>query len=114
VYLAIGDAAPRLEVLETVGVDLQGRRLPALRVRNAGDMHGRLDGFLAGVDGQGQRIVLVPDNSPILVGATRDIVLHPQPEGGEGEAPKIHYPLRIKGRLDSGSQRLDIETALER
>ena len=30
------------------------------------------------------------------------------------QAPAIVYPLRIKGRLDSGSQRLDIETTLNR
>lgn len=113
VYLAVGDAQARLEVLETVAVQGPGQRLPALRIRNAGDMHGRLEGYLAGLDAGGQRMVLVPDNSPILVGTTRDITLHPQPEANAGDAPKIQYPLRIKGRLDSGSQRLDIETALD-
>ncbi len=114
VYLAIGDAAPRLEVLETRSASVQGQTLPMLRVRNLGDMHGRLEGYLAAVDAAGTRIVLVPDNSPILVGATRDIPLYPQAEGDSAQTPAIVYPLRIKGRLDSGSQRLDIETTLSR
>ncbi len=114
VYLSIGDAAPKLEVLETRSANIQGQTLPVLRVRNLGDMHGRLDGYLAGVDAKGNRIVLVPDNSPILVGATRDIPLYPQVEDNSPKAPAIVYPLRIKGRLDSGSQRLDIETTLNR
>lgn len=114
VYLAIGDAAPNLDVLETLSASVQGHTLPVLRVRNVGDMHGRLDGYLAAVDAYGQRIVLVPDNSPILVGATRDIPLYPQAEDSSAQTPTIIYPLRIKGRLDSGSQRLDIETTLSR
>ena len=114
VYLAIGDAAPNLDVLETRSTSVQGHTLPVLRVRNVGDMHGRLDGYLAAVDAYGQRIVLVPDNSPILVGATRDIPLYPQAEDSSAQTPTIIYPLRIKGRLDSGSQRLDIETTLNR
>jgi fimbrial chaperone protein len=114
VYLAIGEAAPKLEVVETRTANIQGRSLPVLRVRNLGDMHGRLDGYLGGIDAKGRRIVLVPDNSPILVGATRDIPLYPQAEDNNAQAPDIVYPLRIKGRLDSGSQRLDIETSLHR
>ena len=114
VYLAIGDAAPVLEVLETRAADVQGQKLPALRVRNSGDMHARLDGYLAGVDAKGTKIVLVPDGSPVLVGATRDIPLYPQPEDRGAQPPVIAYPLRIKGRLDAGGQRLDIDTTLDR
>jgi fimbrial chaperone protein len=114
VYLAIGDAAPKLEVLDTRSADVQGRRLPVLRVRNGGEMHGRLDGYLAGVDAKGTRIVLVPDNGPILVGATRDIPLYPQAEDGGAQAPTIVYPLRIKGRLDAEKQRVEIDATLNR
>ena len=114
VYLAIGDAAPKLVVAETLGVDLRGRRVPALRVRNDGDMHGRLDGYLAGVDAKNQRFVLVPDNSPLLAGTTRVIPLYPQPPSDGAEPPAIVYPLRIKGRLDAERQRLDIDTTLDR
>lgn len=112
VYLAIGDAAPKLQVLETRTATVQGRRIPMLRIRNDGDMHGRLEGYLAAIDAKGQRIVLMPDNSPILVGATRDIALFPQTEGNAASPPDIAYPVRIKGRLDAERQRLDIETTL--
>ena len=114
VYLAIGAGAPELEVLETRSAKVQGQTLPVLRVRNLGDAHGRLEGYLAGVDAKGSRIVLIPDSSPILVGATRDVPLYPQAEDNSKPLPAIVYPLRIKGRLDSGSQRLDIETTLSR
>ncbi|HEY1136756.1 MAG TPA: hypothetical protein VGE64_04630 [Xanthomonadaceae bacterium] len=114
VYLAIGDAAPKLVVSETRGMEVQGNRLPGLRVRNDGDMHGRLDGYLAGVDANNQRFVLVPDNSPILPGVTRDIALYPQPPSDGVQPPAIVYPLRIKGRLDAERQRLDIDTTLDR
>lgn len=114
VYLAIGDAAPVLQVLETRSADVQGQTLPVLRVRNSGDMHARLDGYLGGVDAKGTKIVLVPDSSPLLVGATRDIPLYPQAEDRGAQPPVITYPLRIKGRLDAGGQRLDIETTLDR
>lgn len=112
VYLAIGDAAPQLEVLETITVDANGQRVPGLRIRNAGDGHGRLDGFLAAMDARNQRFVLVPDNSPILPGATRVIPLYPQPPSDGTAAPAIAYPLRIRGRLDADRQRLTIETTL--
>ena len=93
---------------------VQGRALPFLQVRNSGDMHARLDGYLAGVDARGTRIVLVPDNSPILVGVTRDIPLYPQAEQ-EGETPAdIAFPLQIKGRLDSDQQRLEIDATVDR
>lgn len=113
-YLAVGDAAPKLTVLETVRADVQGRALPVLRVRNDGDAHGRLEGYLAGLDADGRRLVLVADNGPILPGATRDLPLYPQAGDGASPPPAIAYPLRIHGRLDADRQRLDIDTRLAR
>jgi hypothetical protein len=112
VYLAIGDAAPALELVKAGVQPVQGQALPFLQVRNTGDMHARLDGFLAGLDAKGTRIVLVPDNSPILVGMTRDLPLYPQAEQEGTAPPAIAYPLRIKGRLDSDRQRLEIDTTV--
>ncbi len=114
VYLAIGDAAPALKLLETRTIEVQTQRLPALRVRNDGDMHGRLEGYLAAIDAEGRRIVLVPDSAPLLPGAEREIPLYPQAEPGATTTPAIVYPLRIRGRLDAERQRLDIETTLSR
>ncbi len=112
VYLTLGDAAPALVVLGTRVVQAQGQALPQLDLRNDGDMHARLEGFLAGVDAAGQRIVLVPDNSPILAGMSRGIPLYPQPERAGDAVPAIRFPLRIKGRLDTDGQRLDIDATV--
>lgn len=114
VYLAIGDAAPVLEVMRVDGIDLNGQRVPAVTVRNTGDMHARLDGWLAGVDGAGMRVVLVPDNSPVLPGMTRTLPLLPQAEDGTSPPPAITWPLRIKGRLDADRQRLEVDTTVAR
>lgn len=113
VYLAIGQAESKLQLLQSRVAEVQGQSLPMLHLRNDGDMHGRLEGYLAAIDAKGARFVLVPDSSPILPGATREIPLYPQPERGDGEAPPITYPLRIKGRLDSDRQRLDVEATLK-
>lgn len=112
VYLAIGDALPKLSVTEALAADAQGQRLPVLRVRNDGDRHGRLDGFVAGVDAANRRFVLVPDNGPILPGVTRDIPLRPQPPADGTPTPAISFPLRIKGRLDAERQRVDVDATV--
>jgi fimbrial chaperone protein len=109
VYLAIGNAAPSIKILKNKVSNIQGQEIPVLHVQNSGNMHTRLEGFLNAIDAKGKRLVLVPDNSPILIGASRDIPLHPQPEDKNDAAPTISYPLRVKGRLDSGKQKLDIE-----
>ncbi len=114
VYLAIGDAAAKLELKKTSVVNLQGQELPVLQFQNKGNMHGRLEGYLDAKDANGKRMVLVPDNGPILIGATRDIALYPQAEDKSQTAQKITYPLRIKGRLDSGAQRIDIDLTLSK
>jgi fimbrial chaperone protein len=114
VYLAIGDAKSNLQMKKSSVARVQGSELPVLQFHNQGNMHGRLEGFLEGVDARGKRILLVPDNSPILIGAVRDIALHPQPEEKNGAVPNISYPLRIKGRLDSDKQRIDIELTVSK
>lgn len=115
VYLSIGDAAPSLTILDTRIVEIQGMPLPTLRVHNSGNMHARLEGYLAGIDAKGTKLILVPDNSPILVGAIRDIPLYPQADDqGDTAPPAIVYPLRIRGRLDADRQRLSVETTLSR
>lgn len=110
VYLTIGNAAARLDVTGNRTQTVEGRQLPVLRVRNAGNAHGRLEGLIDGRDAKGRRFVFTPSNLPILPGETRDIVLNPEGENDTTPAPPIAYPLTLKGRLEWGSQRLDIET----
>jgi len=108
VYAAIGGAAPRLSA-EPAGVRaFNGQQLPQLTVRNAGNAHGRLQGFVNGRDADGKRIELAPADTPILPGETRQVVLLPMLE--EGAAPiTIRYPLQVQGQLESGSERLPLD-----
>ena len=71
VYAAIGGARPQL-VLEPAGTALNNNSLvPQLRVRNDGNAHGRLGGFVVATDAQGKQIDLVPEALPILPAQTR-------------------------------------------
>lgn len=108
VYAAIGGAAPRLS-MEPAGVrTVNGQQVPQLVVRNTGNAHGRLQGFVNGRDADGKRIELAPVDSPILPGETRQLALMPVLE--EGAAPiTIRYPLQVQGQLESGSERLPLD-----
>jgi hypothetical protein len=115
VYVAIGDAAARLALVETRRAAIAtagGRDLPVLAIRNAGNAHGRLEGYLDGVDAQGTRFTFAPSSLPILAGETRDIVLTPVVDDEGTPIPAIRYPLTLKGRLNSGAQRLVIDTTV--
>ena len=78
-----------------------------MRVRNTGDAHGRLEGFLQGTDGAGKRIEFQPSGLPILPGETRDIVLDVAPEGDT--RPDIKYPIAISGTLEWSGNRTPFE-----
>lgn len=114
VYLTLGDASAKLELAGQKVVAVEGRDLPAVAIRNTGNAHGRMEGFIDGTDASGRRFTFLPSNLPILAADTRDIVLTPQGDNEQTPAPAIVYPLRLKGRLDSGSQHVDIETTFSR
>ena len=108
VYAGVGDAAPRLEILSSRVALANGQQLPVLEVRNSGNAHGRLDGFLTGKDASGLEFEMAPADSPILPGDTRLIAI--SPVGGEGKTPPvIQYPLTVKGTLEWGKQRVPLE-----
>lgn len=114
VYLAIGDAAPKLEVLGQQVRDVQGQWLPVLSVRNNGNAHGRVEGLVDGRDASGRSLSFAPASLPILPGETREIVLTPEPDTATAKAPTIAYPLTLKGRLDAGAQRIELSATLAR
>jgi len=114
VYLSIGDAAPRLEITGQRVARLDGQDVPALRVRNDGDAHGRLQGFVDGTDARGRRYALAPSSSPIMPGETRDIALQPQADDPASPPPALEFPVKLQGRLDSGTQRIDIAATVAR
>lgn len=114
VYLAIGDAAPQLKVAGYSVRTMDGSVVPVLSVRNEGNAHGRLQGFVDGTDAGGKRYAFAPTTLPILPGETRDIALAPQADKDGQPPPVLAWPVRIEGRLDAGKQRLDIEQTFSR
>lgn len=114
VYLTIGDAAARPEIVGQKLQNIDGQLVPVLSVRNGGNAHARLQGFIDGKDGSGKSYAFAPSTLPVLPGEIRDIPLTPQGDSEDAPAPALVYPLQLKGRLDWGSQHLDIETILSR
>lgn len=98
VYVTMDGAEPRLEVVRTAVGEREGRRVPLLYVRNSGDAHGRLDGFLEGVGENGQRFEFTPAGLPILPGETREIALNIA--ATDGAPPPVTFPVAIRGTLE--------------
>jgi hypothetical protein len=98
VYVTLGDAAPQLEVVRTAVAEREGRQVPLLYVRNTGNAHGRLEGFLEGTDASGRRHDFTPAGLPILPGETREIMLNVAVDGNSG--PAVAFPIAIRGTLD--------------
>jgi hypothetical protein len=108
VYAAIGGAAPRLAITGTRLATVNGQPTAQVDVRNSGNAHGRIEGFVNGVDADGQRLELALADLPILPGETRSLSL--APVLGENQvAPTIRFPLQVQGQLESGRERLPIE-----
>lgn len=114
VYVTIGDAEARFDLVGSQVQTVDGRALPVLRLRNSGNAHGRMEGLVDGTDASGRRFSFAPSNLPILAGETRAVVLTPEGDGTDTAAPAIVYPLALKGRLDWGRQRIDIDTTVTR
>lgn len=114
VYLLIGDAAARLEIVGHKVATIEGRVLPVLSLRNTGTAHGRVLGFVDGKDAGGRKFAFMPSTLPILPGETRDIALTPQGDDDDTPAPALAYPLQLKGRLDADKQQFDIDTTFDR
>jgi len=108
VYAAVGDAAPRLELADTRVETLNGQPTAVLLVRNTGNAHGRLAGFVEGTDDAGQRIEFGPADLPILPGETRRVPLVALGEGKQA-APTVRFPVRIQGKLEWGRNTLALD-----
>lgn len=115
VYLGVNGVQPRLTVMGGSAVQANGLWAPALDVRNDGDAHGRLDGFLTGVDARQMRVDLRPANSPVLPGETRTIVLIPSRPGSPDAQADVAFPVQVKGRLEWGDRRaVDVDLRIDR
>lgn len=108
VYVAIGGAKADFKIEGTQRTQVENIDRPALRIKNVGTAHDRVEGFIDGVDASGKKITFTASNLPILAGDTRVVPLTPVAEKGMPE-PVIAYPLTLKGKIDWGTQRLDVD-----
>lgn len=99
IYLAIGDAAPELQLKETLLDEYNGLQAPFVVVHNSGNAHGRTTGFVNAVDATGKRIEFEITPLPILPGQTRRIPLF-QPVFDEQEPQPFTPPLELKGTIE--------------
>lgn len=114
VYLVVGDASPSLQLAGRHVGTVDGNVVPILSVHNAGNAHGRLEGYVDGTDADGKQYAFAPSSFPILPGETRDIALVPEADTSGAPVPAIAYPVHLKGRLDWGSQHLDVDATFAR
>lgn len=123
VYVAVGRASPKLELVE-----LRTRRLNTgssgaagavdntkafAVVRNTGLAHGRLEGVLAATDAAGKSLEFGPAEVPILPGTMREVelnVLSAQRLDRQGKmvdtaaaAPAVKWPVQLRGKLEWGT-----------
>ena len=112
VYVAIGDAKPELK-LSGVEVEARdGRKTMFLRVHNAGNAHGRLEGFLDAKPARGSAVELSPVDSPILAGQTRRIQLIPAEGDGDRAQELLRSPIHLKGRLEWNGGTMPVDISL--
>ena len=111
VYAAIGDARPILKITHAGVAANDGTFVPRVEVINTGNAHGRLGGFVIAVDANGKQLDLVPESIPILPAQTRMVSLIPNSTVTGDNA--IKYPLTVKGSLEWGDKKTDIDMRFE-
>ena len=111
VYVIVGNAKPQIEVFGPQLVTLNGQKLPALRVHNAGNAHARMSGFLSGTDAKGIKYDFNPSDLPILPGEVREVFLTPSTDGNDH--PTLTFPVTVQGALEWGNQRTELNERFE-
>lgn len=103
VYVAVGAAQPQLDVVGGKVASVNQQQLPVIMVKNNGNAHGRVTGFLGGTDASGRKLEFTPSTLPILPGETRDIPLTVYKE--RETAVAIAFPITIRGKLEWGDNK---------
>ena len=111
VYVVVGNGAPKLELFGPKIEVLNGQRVPALRIYNSGNAHGRMGGFLTGTDAKGVAYDFTPSDFPILPGEQREVFL--TPSNGADEHPTLSFPVTVKGTLEWGDQKTKLDQIFE-
>ena len=111
VYVAVGNAAPKLEIVKAGVETVAGKRTPTLWVRNRGNAHGRLGGFLTGVDARGRELEFAPSTFPVLPGETRALTIAAQTAPNQPTDPEL--PVTVRGTLEWAGGRVPFEHRFE-
>ena len=80
-------------------------------MHNAGEAHGRVTGFLTGTDAKGVEYDFVPTDFPILPHEEREVFL--TPSTATDEHPTLAFPVTVKGTLESGDQKIELNQRFE-
>jgi hypothetical protein len=107
VYVTVGAAAPQIEFFGPTAITFDGRRVPALRVHNAGTAHTRMSGFLTGTDATGRKFDFTPSDLPVLPGEVREVAL--TPSTSDNPTPTLTFPVAVRGTLEWSDQRTDLD-----
>ncbi len=103
VYLAIGDVQPVLTVVGSAAGSINRQGQPVLTIRNEGNAHGRVAGFLSGTDASGTALEFSPGSTPIMPGETRDIALAASRPGSPDAQVDVKFPVTVRGKLEWGT-----------
>ncbi len=112
VYLAIGDAKPKLAFRGLQLRERDGKKIPVVILENLGNAHGRPFGSVTAFERKKRKRELLVSEVPILPGQTRAIELYPvdwSRQGAVEPSLDLPLPLRIRGTIqwDGGSVKLD-------
>jgi hypothetical protein len=113
VYVQVGEASANLQVVETGVADTSAGFLPTLTVRNSGNAHARLAGFLEGADARGRKLEFSPSTLPILPGETRVVPL--SASEGKVVVTDLAFPVSVAGVIEWGDgRRIEIDQPFTR
>ncbi len=112
IYIAVGDAAPLLELKALELREVNARLTPVAVLHNTGNAHGRPEGFLEGRDASGRRLDFSVSPSPIMPGQTRTIPVWEAVAEGE-ERHVLQPPLKVKGAIEWRGGRHAVDSVLE-
>jgi hypothetical protein len=113
VYAAIAGAAPELRITSARMTQDAGEPAAVLNVVNAGNAHGRVQGFLNATDATGRVFEATPSNNPVLPGETRPVIVRFAARGAPAETKPV-LPLVLRGKLEWGRGRTtEIEQRIE-
>lgn len=110
VYVAVGGAAPQLEVAEAVPSPSGGAPL-LLMVQNSGNAHGRPAGVITGRDAKGREFQFEVGQVAVLPGMKRQVPLWP--ERSDDNRPQIAYPIQLEGSVEWRDGKARVSTTVQ-